>query len=93
MTLLAEVCVLEVPLEALFYWGGGLKTRIESPSRTPQARVERRRRETVAEIFKFRVSEMPFPGLWGRFERILMVRKQRYSMSKITICLEFSSIY
>jgi hypothetical protein len=28
------------------------------------------------EIFKFRVSEMPFPGLWGRFDRILMVRKQ-----------------
>jgi hypothetical protein len=31
------------------------------------------------EIFKFRVSEMPFPGLWGRFGRILMVRKQRFS--------------
>jgi hypothetical protein len=25
----------------------------------------------------FRVSEMPFPGLWGIFDRILMVRKQR----------------
>ena len=36
-------------------------------------------------IFKFRVSEMPFPGLWGRFDRILMVRKQRFSMSKFTI--------
>ena len=28
-------------------------------------------------IVKFRVSEMPFPGLWGIFDRILMVRKQR----------------
>jgi hypothetical protein len=37
------------------------------------------------EIFKFRVSEMPFPELWGRFDRILMVRKQRFSMSKFTI--------
>ena len=36
-------------------------------------------------IFKFRVSEMPFPGLWGRFNRILMVRKQGFSMSKFTI--------
>jgi hypothetical protein len=25
---------------------------------------------------------MPFPGLWGRFDRILFVRKQRFSMSK-----------
>ena len=23
---------------------------------------------------------MPFPGLWGRFNRILMVKKQRFSM-------------
>ena len=37
------------------------------------------------EIFKFRVSEMPFPGLWGRFDRILMVRQQHFSMSKFTI--------
>jgi hypothetical protein len=37
------------------------------------------------DIFKFRVSEMPFPGLWGRFDRILMVRKQHFSMSKFTI--------
>jgi hypothetical protein len=28
------------------------------------------------EIFKFRVSEMPFPGLWESFDSILMVRKQ-----------------
>ena len=42
-------------------------------------------------IFKFRVSEMPFPGLWGSFDRILMVRKQpRFSMSKFTIYLQFS---
>ena len=37
------------------------------------------------EIFKFRVSEMPLPWLWGRFDRILIVRKQRFSMSKFTI--------
>ena len=43
------------------------------------------------EIFKFTVSEMPFPGLWGSFDRILIVRKQRFSMSKFTICLQFSS--
>ena len=42
-------------------------------------------------IFKFRISEMPFPGLWGRFDRILMVRKKRFSMSKFTTCLQFSS--
>ena len=29
------------------------------------------------EIFKFTVSEMPFPGLWGSFDRIVIVRKQR----------------
>ena len=34
---------------------------------------------------------MPFPGLWGRFDRILMVRKQRLSMSKFAICLQLSS--
>ena len=34
---------------------------------------------------------MPFPGLWGSFDRILMVRKQRFRMSKFTICLQFSS--
>jgi hypothetical protein len=28
------------------------------------------------EIFKFRVSEMPFPGLWGSFDRILMHGKK-----------------
>jgi hypothetical protein len=28
------------------------------------------------DIFKFRVSEMPFPGLWESFDRILMVRKR-----------------
>jgi hypothetical protein len=32
--------------------------------------------------FKLKVTEMPFPGLWKRFDRILIVRKQRYSMSK-----------
>jgi hypothetical protein len=30
------------------------------------------------------------PGLWRSFDRILMVRKQRFSMSKFTICLQFS---
>ena len=46
------------------------------------AEIEGRRPE---EIFKFRVSEMPFSGPRGRFDRILMVRKQRFSMSKFTI--------
>ena len=41
------------------------------------------------EIFEFRVSEMPFPGLWGSFDRMLMVKKKRFSMSKFTICLQF----
>jgi hypothetical protein len=43
------------------------------------------------EIFKFGVSEIPFPGLWGSFDRILMVKKQRFSLSKFIICLQFSS--
>ena len=51
-------------------WGGG---GAESEGQKPE------------EIFKFSVSEVPFPGLWGRFDRILMVRKQRFSMSKFTI--------
>ena len=34
---------------------------------------------------------MPFPGLWESFDRILMVRNRRFSMSKFTICLQFSS--
>jgi hypothetical protein len=38
----------------------------------------------------FIISKMPFPGLWGSFDRILMVRKQRFSMSKFTICFQFS---
>jgi hypothetical protein len=54
----------------LFSIGGG---GAESEGRRPE------------EIFKFRVFEMPFPGLWGRFDRILMVRKQRFSMLKFTI--------
>jgi hypothetical protein len=33
---------------------------------------------------------MPFPGLWERFDKILMVRKQRFSMSKFAICLQMS---
>jgi hypothetical protein len=38
-------------------------------------------------ISKFRVSEMSFPGLWGRFDRILM------SENSILVCrnLQFSS--
>ena len=27
---------------------------------------------------------MPFPGLWGRFDRILMVRKQRFTMLRFS---------
>ena len=56
----------------LFSIGGG-GGGAESEGRRPE------------EIFKFRVSEMPFPGLWGRFDRILIVRKERFSMSKFTI--------
>ena len=49
------------------------------------------RKRRPEEIFKFRVSEMPFPGLWGSFDRMRMVRKKRFSMSKFTctICLQF----
>ena len=47
------------------------------------------RKRRPEEIFKFRVSEMQFPGLWGSFDRMLMVRKKRLSMSKFTICLQF----
>ena len=34
---------------------------------------------------------MPFPGLWESFDRILMVSKKRFNMSKFTINLQFSS--
>jgi hypothetical protein len=34
----------------------------------------------IGEIFKFRASEKPFLGFWERFDRILMVRKQCYSL-------------
>ena len=34
---------------------------------------------------------MLFPELWQSFDRILMVRKQRFNMSKFTIYLQFSS--
>ena len=35
---------------------------------------------------------MPFPGLSGSFfVTILVVRKKRFNMSKVTICLQFSS--
>ena len=47
--------------------------------------------QRAEEIFKFSVSEMPFPGHWESFDRILMVRKQRFNMSKFTIYLQFSS--
>ena len=53
----------------LFSIGGGAESEVRRPE----------------EIFKYRVSEMPFPGLWGRFDRIVMVRKQCFRMSKITI--------
>jgi hypothetical protein len=62
--------ILQQGRRELFLFGGG---GAESKGQRPK------------EIFKFRVSEMPFPGLWGRFDRILMVRKQHFSMSKFTI--------
>jgi hypothetical protein len=48
--------------------------RAEGPSRTPQVP------DFIGNIFKFRFSEMQFPGLWGRFDTILMVTKQCYSI-------------
>ena len=39
----------------------------------------------LEEIFKFRFAEMPFPGLWGSFDRILMVRKRSFSMIFVTL--------
>ena len=47
-------------VEAFFNGGGG------GAKREPKARVERRRRETIRDNFKFRISEMPFPGLCKR---------------------------
>jgi hypothetical protein len=58
-----------VPGEAQIFLIGGAENESQRPE----------------EIFKFRVSEMPFPGLWGRFDRILLVRKQRFSISKFII--------
>ena len=73
-----------VPYEAFFYLGGGAENEGQRPElNAAGARLE-------GGNFKFKVSEMPFPGLWKRFDRILIVRKQRYNMSKFTICLEFS---
>jgi hypothetical protein len=72
----------------------------EGTSRAPQARAERRRREVFLggsggrvprKVFKFRVPEMPFPGIGGRFDRNLMFRKRYYNVSKFAIWLEFSS--
>jgi hypothetical protein len=51
---------------------------------TGQGRRKLFSKERPEEIFKFRVSEMPFPGLWERFDRNMIVRKQRFSMSKFT---------
>ena len=88
-------------------WGGGsgLSTNMRPYNvtlgkRGPKARVERQRCEVFLggsggmppmKIFKFRVSEMPFPGFWGRFDRNLMVRKRHYNVSKFAIWLEFST--
>ena len=60
-----------------YIWAEGSSFRLGGGSESEGRRPE--------EIFKFRVSEMLFPGLWGRFDRILMVGKQRFSMSKFTI--------
>jgi hypothetical protein len=55
----------------------GLKTRAKGPSQTPQVK------NFIGEILKFRASEKPFLGFWERFDRILMVRKQCYSLHMI----------
>ena len=41
--------------------------------------------------FEFKVSEMPFPRLWGRFDRNLMIGKRHYNVSKFAVWLEFSN--
>ena len=63
---------------AEYYFSGGdseLSTNMRPynvtlDKREPKARAERRRCEVFlggpGKIFKFRVSEMPFPGLWGK---------------------------
>jgi hypothetical protein len=53
-----KVIYQAVSWEALFIGGGGTEREVQ--------RLE--------EIFKFRVSGIPFPGLWRRLDRILMVR-------------------
>ena len=48
------------------------------------------RKRRPEEIFKFRVSEMPFPGLWGSFDRMRMVRKKRFT---VLVCRNLQFAY
>ena len=70
----------------------------------PKARVERRicksflggPRHAHTKIFESRVSEMPFPGLWGEIlqnsdgQKILMVRKQHCNISEASLADVFA---
>ena len=63
--------------QALVYWGGGggRKTRAGGPMKF--LNLESLKRHLL--------------DFGGRFDRIPMFRKKRFSMSKFTICLQFSS--
>ena len=69
------VCLQTTVLKYLNYQVAPAKTGLENSLGTRLhfdwgAESEGQRPEG---IFKFRVFEMPFPGLWGRFDRILIV--------------------
>jgi hypothetical protein len=53
---------------------GGLETRAEGPRK----------------FLNLESLKCHFLDFGGSFDRIMMVRKQRFSMSKFTICLQFS---
>jgi hypothetical protein len=68
--------------------------------RGPKARAKRRRCEVclggsggmpLGRIFEFRVSEMPFPGRWGKIWQKSDGQETDYNVSKFAIWLEFSS--
>jgi hypothetical protein len=55
----SDLKIRDLKIIIIFYWG--LKMRAEGPRKFLNLDCA--------------VSEMPFPGLWERFDRILMVRK------------------
>jgi hypothetical protein len=60
--------------EESFFLLGGLKTKAEGPRK----------------FLNLESLKCHFLDFGGSFDRILMVRKQNFSMSKFTICLQFS---